>query len=100
MHTHKFPIADVNDDLFDVMSELTPVAARWRHLGTGLRLKSGDLDTIALKHHGNPQDYLTDVHTRTHTDAIEYDEGMDKEEQLTGGRVFSPGKILPRIVLM
>ena len=53
----------MDDDLFDVMTELTPVAARWRHLGTGLRLKSGELDTIALKRHGNPQDCLTDVVT-------------------------------------
>ena len=37
------------------------MAARWRDVGTALRLKSGDLDTIDAKHRGNPQDCLTDV---------------------------------------
>jgi len=38
--------SDLDDDLFDVQSELIPVTAKWRSIGTALRLKSGVLESI------------------------------------------------------
>ena len=38
--------ADLDDDLFDVQSELIPVTAKWRNIGTALRLKSDVLENI------------------------------------------------------
>ena len=37
---------DFSDDLFDVLHELTPVAAKWRSIGIALRLNPHILDSI------------------------------------------------------
>ena len=34
------------DDLYDVIKDLTPLAARWKDIGIALRLRSGELDKI------------------------------------------------------
>ena len=38
--------SDLDDDLFDVQSELIPVTAKWRSIGTALRLKSDVMESI------------------------------------------------------
>jgi len=38
--------SDLNDDVFDVKTELIPVAARWRDVGIALRVRSDKLDNI------------------------------------------------------
>ena len=38
--------SDLDDDLFDVQSELIPVTSKWRSIGTALRLKSDVLESI------------------------------------------------------
>jgi len=45
---------DVNDDVFDVKTELISVAARWRDVGIALRLKSYTLDSIETKWNNDP----------------------------------------------
>ena len=46
------------DDLFDIIKDLTPVAARWKAIGVALRLKYGVLDSI---NPGRPDECLFDV---------------------------------------
>ena len=41
-------------------SALIPVAAKWKDIGTALRLKAGDLDAIEAAHPGNPQACLSE----------------------------------------
>ena len=53
---------DIND-LFDVKSELMPVAAEWRNIGLALGLSSGDLETINSKYHGDPNACITSTLT-------------------------------------
>ena len=45
----------------DVMEEVMDVAARWELLGTALRLRPSDLDTIQLKHQSDPTKCLKDM---------------------------------------
>jgi len=45
---------DLNDDIFDVKTELIPVAARWRDVGVALRLKSYTLDSIETTWNNGP----------------------------------------------
>ncbi len=49
------------DDLFDVIEELTPITAKWKSIGTGLRLKRGKRDEIGAAHPGKPSQCLSDV---------------------------------------
>ena len=35
-----------DDDLYDVIKDLAPLAARWKEIGIALRLRSGELDKI------------------------------------------------------
>ncbi len=49
------------DDLFDVIEELTPISSKWKSIGTGLRLKRGKLNEIGAAHPGNPSECLSDV---------------------------------------
>ena len=42
------------DDLFDVQSELNPIAANWKNIGLALRLKPDLLETIEAAKTGNP----------------------------------------------
>ena len=51
----------VEDNLYDVVEELTPLAAKWKAIGRALRLKSGDLDRIEFAHPGRPRECLSDV---------------------------------------
>ena len=37
---------DFSDDLFDVLHELTPVAAKWRSIGIAVRLNPHILDSV------------------------------------------------------
>jgi len=46
--------SDLNDDIFDVKTELIPVAARWRDVGIALRVKSDTLDSIETKWSNDP----------------------------------------------
>ena len=46
--------ADLDDDLFDVQSELIPVTAKWRNIGTALQLKSDVLESIQAGSGGDP----------------------------------------------
>ena len=46
--------ADLDDDLFDVQSELIPVSAKWRNIGTALRLKSDVLESIQAASGSDP----------------------------------------------
>ena len=45
---------DLDDDLFDVQSELIPVTAKWRNIGTALRLKSDVLESIQAANGSDP----------------------------------------------
>ena len=48
---------ELDDDLFDVQSELTPVAANWKNVGIALRLKHDSLESIQVSGR-NPRDCL------------------------------------------
>ena len=48
------------DDLFDVKSELIPVATRWKHIGLALRLDPAQLSIIESDQ-GRVDDRLTEV---------------------------------------
>ena len=50
----------MDDDRFDVKSALIPVAAKWKDIGTALRLKAGDLDAIEAAHPGDPRACLSE----------------------------------------
>ena len=54
-------VCTVEEDAFDVITELTPVAARWKAIGMALRLTSGKLDRIESSHPGKPTECLSDV---------------------------------------
>ena len=49
------------DDLYDIVKELTPLAAKWKTIGRALRLKAGELDRIESSHPGSPEECLSDV---------------------------------------
>ena len=53
--THNLDI----DDLFDVQSELNPVASNWKRIGLALRLKHDALENIQAANPGNPTACLT-----------------------------------------
>ena len=55
--------SDLDDDLFDVQSELIPVTAKWRNIGTALRLKSDALESIQAGSGGNPPACLASMVT-------------------------------------
>ena len=55
--------SDLNDDRFDVQSELTPVTAKWRSIGDALRLKSVALESIQAGSGGNPPACLASMVT-------------------------------------
>ena len=55
--------ADLDDDLFDVQSELIPVTAKWRNIGTALRLKSDVLESIQAASGGDSPGCLVSVVT-------------------------------------
>ena len=49
------------DDCYDVKSELLGVAAKWRGIGGGLRLRAAVLDTIQKANQGDPEECLSQV---------------------------------------
>ena len=58
MPTPIFFFSTDEDDLFDVIKDLTPVAARWKAIGIALRLKPGELNSI---NSGRPDECLGEV---------------------------------------
>ena len=54
---------DLDDDLFDVKSELTPVATNWKSIGIALRLKSAELNGIQASNSGDLTACLTSMVT-------------------------------------
>lgn len=46
--------ADHSDHVFDVKEELTPVAAKWKDVGSALRLKNDTLSIIESKYSNDP----------------------------------------------
>ena len=53
-HSASLFTSDLNDHLFDVQSELIPVAANWRSIGIALRLKLDVLESIETRFKGDP----------------------------------------------
>ena len=51
------------DDLFDVVSELSPICAQWRNIGIALRLRPNILDAIRVENIGDPTACLTSMVT-------------------------------------
>ena len=51
------------EDCFDILMEVIPVACSWRVIGTGLRIDSGHLDVIQQNNLGKPRDCLLDTLT-------------------------------------
>ena len=49
------------DDMFDVIEALSPVAAKWKAIGTALRIKRNKLDELESTHKGDVQDCLADT---------------------------------------
>ena len=49
------------EDLYDIKSGLISIAASWKAIGRGLRLDSGQLDEIGVKHPFNPKECLSEV---------------------------------------
>lgn len=49
------------DDIFDIMDALSPVASKWKAIGTALRIKRNKLDELELKHKGDVHDCLADT---------------------------------------
>ena len=52
-------ISDLDDHLFDVQSELIPVASNWKSIGIALRLKTDILENIDTKYSGDPRKCLS-----------------------------------------
>ena len=55
--------SDLDDDLFDVQSELIPVTSKWRSIGTALRLKSDVLESIQAVSGSDPPACLASMVT-------------------------------------
>ena len=49
------------DDLMDVIEEVSAMTAKWKSLGLALRLKPAELDTISSMNHTDPTDCLRDM---------------------------------------
>ncbi len=47
--------------MFDVIEALSPVAAKWKAIGTALRIKRNKLDELESTHKGDVQDCLADT---------------------------------------
>ena len=54
---------DLDDDLFDVQSDLIPVTAKWRSIGTALRLKADVLESIQAGSGSDPPACLASMVT-------------------------------------
>ena len=51
------------EDHFDILADLMPVASSWKAIGTGLRIDSGHLDTIQESNSGKPKECLSEMLT-------------------------------------
>ena len=63
MHHCPLFTTDLNDHLFDVQSELIPVAANWRSIGIAIRLKLDVLESIETRFKGDPHVCLSHMVT-------------------------------------
>ena len=61
IHIKLFFSPSEEDDHYDIIKELTSLAARWKDIGIALRLKNGQLNEIESKNPGKPQRCLSDV---------------------------------------
>ena len=55
--------SDLDDDHFDVQSELRQIAANWKSIGFALRLKPKILDDIQARNSGHPPTCLASIVT-------------------------------------
>ena len=55
--------SELDDDYYDVLSELTPLAASWKGIGFALRLKHDALEKIDKQHSADPSACLASVVT-------------------------------------
>ena len=51
------------EDRFDILTEMMPVAGSWKAIGAGLRIDSGRLNTIQDSYPGKPKDCLSEMLT-------------------------------------
>ena len=51
------------EDRFDILTEMMPVASSWKAIGTGLRIESGRLNTIHNSYPGKPKECLSQMLT-------------------------------------
>ena len=51
------------DDRFDILTEMMPVASSWKAIGTGLRIDPGRLETIQDSNSGKPKECLSEMLT-------------------------------------
>ena len=51
------------DDHFDILTEMMPVAGSWKTVGRGLRIESGRLNTIQESNSGKPKECLSEMLT-------------------------------------
>ena len=58
---HFFLVGD--DDHFDILTEMMPVAGNWKTVGRGLRIDSGRLNMIQESNSGKPKECLSETLT-------------------------------------
>ena len=58
---HFLPV--VQDNLFDILAEMMPIAGMWKAIGRGLRIEPGRLETISKSNPGNPRECLSETLT-------------------------------------
>ena len=58
---HFFLIGD--DDHFDILTKMMPVAGNWKTVGRGLRIDSGHLNMIQETNSGKPKECLSEMLT-------------------------------------
>ena len=51
------------DDRFDILTEMMPVASSWKAIGTGLRIEPERLETIQDSNSGEPKECLSEMLT-------------------------------------
>ena len=51
------------DDHFDILTEMMPVASSWKAIGRGLRIEPGRLETIQESNSGKPRECLSEMLT-------------------------------------
>ena len=51
------------DDHFDILTEMMPVASSWKAVGRGLRIEPGRLETINESNPGKPKECLSEMLT-------------------------------------